>query len=161
MSLCLRCELLFGRPLARIRNDRMTVTLEAGLVAREPESLCAFYTQTMAFRLVDRMHFDVGTVYKLRRDEARLKIFFSTAAIDPAIEADPWFRPGGWRSTDERIAKLGGRGSFRGCVLRTEPCTRDAWRPARVGGSSYFRIGRTVRNTHSACSSAVLPSFSS
>ena len=75
----------------------MTVALEAGLVAREPEPLCAFYTRIMGFRLVDQLHFDVGTVYKFRRDAARLKIFFSAEAIDPATEPDPWFRPGGWR----------------------------------------------------------------
>ena len=75
----------------------MTVALEAGLVGREPEPLCAFYTRVMGFRLVDQLHFDVGTVYKFRRDAARLKIFFSAEAIDPATEANPWFRPGGWR----------------------------------------------------------------
>lgn len=75
----------------------MTVALEAGLVGREPEPLCAFYTRTMGFRLVDELHFDVGTVYTFRRDAARLKIFVSAEAIDPATEANPWFRPGGWR----------------------------------------------------------------
>src|SRR5512143_3812665 len=75
----------------------MTVAVEAGLVGREPERLCAFYTRIMGFRLVDQLHFDVGTVYKFRRGAARLKIFFSAEAIDPATEADPWFRPGGWR----------------------------------------------------------------
>jgi predicted enzyme related to lactoylglutathione lyase len=75
----------------------MTVALEAGLVARDDEALCAFYTRIMGFRLVDQLHFDAGTVYKFRRDAARLKIFFSAEAIEPATEADPWFRPGGWR----------------------------------------------------------------
>ena len=75
----------------------MSVALEAGLVGREPEPLCAFYTRIMGFRLVDQLHFDVGAVYKFRRDAARLKIFFSAEAIDPATEVDPWFRPGGWR----------------------------------------------------------------
>lgn len=75
----------------------MTVALEAGLVARNPDPLCAFYTRIMGFRLVDQLHFAEGTVYKLQRGEARLKIFFSGAAIDPGAEADPWFRPGGWR----------------------------------------------------------------
>lgn len=75
----------------------MTVVLEAGLVGREPAPLCAFYTQVMGFRVVDQMRFAVGTVYKLQRDSARLKIFVSAAPVDPSIATDPWFRPGGWR----------------------------------------------------------------
>ena len=75
----------------------MTTTLEAGLVGREPERLCSFYTGIMGFHLVDELRFDVGTVCKLQRDAARLKIFFSADPIDPAMQTDPWFRPGGWR----------------------------------------------------------------
>jgi predicted enzyme related to lactoylglutathione lyase len=59
--------------------------------------LCAFYTDVMRFTLVGRLEHAVGTVYKLRRDAARLKIFFSTEAIDPVVTPEPWFRPGGWR----------------------------------------------------------------
>lgn len=75
----------------------MTVALEAGLVGREFEPLCTFYTQIMGFQLMDQMRFDVGTVYKLQRDTARLKIFVSAEEIDPVSDADPWFRAGGWR----------------------------------------------------------------
>lgn len=77
----------------------MTVILEAGLVARTLEPLCTFYTQIMGFRLVEQLHFDVGTVCKLQRDAARLKIFLSAEKIDPVTEADSWVRPGGWRYT--------------------------------------------------------------
>jgi len=75
----------------------MTVALEAGLVAREPQALCAFYTHVMRFTLVDRLEHEAGTVYKLRRDAARLKIFAGAEPIDPVAPAEPWFRPGGWR----------------------------------------------------------------
>jgi catechol 2,3-dioxygenase-like lactoylglutathione lyase family enzyme len=75
----------------------LTVTLDAGLVGRDQEGLCAFYTRTMGFTLVERLPFEVGTVCKFRRDAARLKIFFSVEAIDPAAPPEPWFRPGGWR----------------------------------------------------------------
>jgi predicted enzyme related to lactoylglutathione lyase len=75
----------------------MTVTLEAGLVGRDPETLCAFYTRVMRFTLVDRMERDVGTVYKFQRDAARLKIFFSVETVDPVVTTEPWFKPGGWR----------------------------------------------------------------
>jgi uncharacterized glyoxalase superfamily protein PhnB len=74
-----------------------SITLEAGLVGREEESLCAFYTRTMGFTLVARLQFEVGVVCKFRRGAARLKIFFSASDVDPAVPTEPWFRPGGWR----------------------------------------------------------------
>ena len=46
----------------------MTVALEAGLVGRNPQTLCAFYTRVMGFALVDCREFDAGTVYRFRRD---------------------------------------------------------------------------------------------
>jgi len=75
----------------------VTVTLEAGLVGRDEQTLFAFYTEVLGFALVERLVFDVGVVCKLRRGDARLKIFFPRAALDPAVRAEPWFRPGGWR----------------------------------------------------------------
>jgi catechol 2,3-dioxygenase-like lactoylglutathione lyase family enzyme len=75
----------------------MTVALEAGLVGRDEQTLCDFYTAVMGFVLVDRLEFDVGTVCKLRRGAARLKLFFPYDAVDPAATVEPWFRPGGWR----------------------------------------------------------------
>ena len=64
----------------------MTVALEAGLVGRDQQTLCAFYTRVMGFALVDRLEFDVGTVCKFRRDAARLKIFFRVDAVDPVVD---------------------------------------------------------------------------
>ena len=75
----------------------MRVALEAGIVGRDPETLCAFYTDVMRFTLVDRFEHAVGAVYKLRRGDARLKLFFSVDAVDPVATIEPWFKPGGWR----------------------------------------------------------------
>jgi predicted enzyme related to lactoylglutathione lyase len=75
----------------------MTVTLEAGIVGRDRETLCSFYTRVMRFAVVDRLDHEVGTVYKLRREDARLKLFFSVDAVDAAAPVEPWFKPGGWR----------------------------------------------------------------
>jgi len=75
----------------------MTVALEAGLVGRNPQTLCAFYTRVLGFALVDCREFDAGTVYRFRRDAARLKIFFSVEPIAPAVTITPWFQPGGWQ----------------------------------------------------------------
>jgi catechol 2,3-dioxygenase-like lactoylglutathione lyase family enzyme len=71
--------------------------LEAGLVARDLEALGAFYTSVMGFQLVDRFDHAAGTVCKLRRGHARLKLFSSAAGVDPVAETEPWYRPGGWR----------------------------------------------------------------
>ncbi len=75
----------------------VTVVLEAGIVGRDERTLCVFYTGVMGFSLAERLEFDVGTVCKLRRGAARLKLFFPRAEVDPVAPIDPWFRPGGWR----------------------------------------------------------------
>jgi len=75
----------------------MTVELEAGIVGRDPDTLCAFYTRVMGFALVEQFDHAAGTVYKLRRDKARIKIFRSTGPVDPVAAVEPWFKPGGWR----------------------------------------------------------------
>jgi predicted enzyme related to lactoylglutathione lyase len=75
----------------------MTVELEAGIVARDVESLRDFYTRVMGFAVVDRLDAEAGTVYKLRRGAARLKLFAPVGAVAPAAAAEPWFRSGGWR----------------------------------------------------------------
>jgi predicted enzyme related to lactoylglutathione lyase len=75
----------------------VTVTLEAGIVARDASLLCDFYTSVMQFTLLDQRTFGVGEVYRLRRGEARLKIFHSVGALDPYDTIEPWYRPGGWR----------------------------------------------------------------
>jgi predicted enzyme related to lactoylglutathione lyase len=75
----------------------MSVALEAGLVGRDEQALCAFYTGVMGFVLVDRREFDVGTVCKLRRGAARLKIFLPGDPVDPVVNREPWFSAGGWR----------------------------------------------------------------
>jgi hypothetical protein len=47
--------------------------------------------------LVERLDFEVGTVCKLRRGAARVKLFFPREPLDPVTTIEPWFRPGGWR----------------------------------------------------------------
>ncbi|MFN8035492.1 MAG: VOC family protein [Acidimicrobiia bacterium] len=73
------------------------MTLEAGLVGRDPARLDAFYTRVMGFKRIDRLDFAVGSVHKFRRGAARLKIFFPSDRVDPVAGVEPWFRPGGWR----------------------------------------------------------------
>jgi uncharacterized glyoxalase superfamily protein PhnB len=84
----------------------MTVALEAGLVGRDESALCGFYTRVLGFALEARLEFPVGTVCKLRRGAARLKIFFPRDAIDPSAASEPWYRPGGWRYAALLVERL-------------------------------------------------------
>src|SRR5574342_1112429 len=86
---------------------RMTVALEAGLVGRDGQTLCSFYAGVLGFALVERLDFDVGTVCKLGRGAARLKIFFPRDAVDPVEAVEPWFRPGGWRYAALHVERPG------------------------------------------------------
>jgi catechol 2,3-dioxygenase-like lactoylglutathione lyase family enzyme len=84
----------------------MTVALEAGLVGRDEQTLRDFYTAAMGFAFVDRREFDVGTVCRLRRGAARLKLFFPSDVVDPVTAIEPWFRPGGWRYAALHLDRL-------------------------------------------------------
>ena len=61
----------------------MACELEAGIVGRDLDALCDFYTQVMGFTLVERLDAPAGTVCKLRRDAARLKLFKPPGPVDP------------------------------------------------------------------------------
>jgi catechol 2,3-dioxygenase-like lactoylglutathione lyase family enzyme len=72
--------------------------LDAGIVGRDRVVLERFYTEVMGFTVASRTDFDAfGTVLRLRRDRARIKLFFPTEDLDPLRIDDPWFRAGGWR----------------------------------------------------------------
>jgi catechol 2,3-dioxygenase-like lactoylglutathione lyase family enzyme len=75
------------------------VRLEAGIVGRDAARLERFYTEVMGFSVVTRMKFEeFGTVLRLRRDDAGLKLYFPAgAALDPPRDDDPWYRAGGFR----------------------------------------------------------------
>ena len=81
--------------------------LEAGLVARDLPALEGFYVAAMGFAVVDRR--DVpgfGTVVRLRRGDALLKLYAPAGALDaPRTEPvdDGWYRPGGWRYAALRL----------------------------------------------------------
>ena len=79
------------------RSDGMSIELEAGIIGRDVERLCEFYTQVMGFALVERFEHAAGTVCKLRRGAARIKIFRSVEPVEPAVASHPWFQAGGWR----------------------------------------------------------------
>ncbi len=119
----------------------MTVSLEAGLVGRDEPTLAAFYVTVMGFELFERLEFDVGVVGKFRRGDARIKIFFPRAAVDPVAVpvADSWFRPGGWRYAalsvqhrDEVDALAAGVEAAGGAVLMVPTNHRPGARMAMI-----------------------------
>jgi catechol 2,3-dioxygenase-like lactoylglutathione lyase family enzyme len=74
------------------------VELEPGIVGRDVAAMERFYTETMGFVVTGRMQFDAfGTVLRLRRDDARMKLYFPHGALDPPRDDDPWYRAGGFR----------------------------------------------------------------
>ena len=92
--------------------------LEAGIVGHDRDALVAFYTDVLGFTLTQELAFDtIGLVLKLRRDGARLKLFFPVGDVDAPTAVEPWFRPGGWRYA---ALYLGARPDLEGIIAATE-----------------------------------------
>jgi predicted enzyme related to lactoylglutathione lyase len=99
-----------GRPAA----------IEVGIVSADAAALVDFYRAAFAMAVTDELSFPQGTVHKLRRDEARVKVFQPAdgAAVVPPRE--PWHRDTGYAyaafHTDdvdglyERVQDHGGSG---------------------------------------------------
>jgi uncharacterized glyoxalase superfamily protein PhnB len=76
----------------------LIVELEAGLVCRDGQVMEAFCRDVLGFELTARLQFPgTGTVVKLRRGAARIKLFVPEGPVRAAEPASPWFEPGGWR----------------------------------------------------------------
>jgi len=71
--------------------------LEAGIVGRDRDVLLPFYVDTLGFEIIDRLEFPDGFLVKLRRDGARVKIFFPTASPSAPAAVDPYWAVAGWR----------------------------------------------------------------
>lgn len=85
--------------------------IEAGLVARDLPALEAFYTDAFGFTVVDRLSVpEFGSIVRLRRDDALLKLYAPTGPLDPPAPGPvdgSWYRPGGWRYVALRLAGPG------------------------------------------------------
>ena len=72
--------------------------LEAGVVGVDSQLLTSFYVDVFGFELTERLEFEAfGTVLKLRRGAARLKLFFPVPAATDRVESEPWHACAGWR----------------------------------------------------------------
>jgi len=72
------------------------IGLEAGIVGRDP-NLLAFYVDVLEFEITNRLEFPDGLLVKLRREHARLKIFFPQSLPSSPPAHDPYWELGGWR----------------------------------------------------------------
>jgi len=74
----------------------VSAALEAGLVTDDAVGLAAFYTGAMGFEVESVREFPQGTVHRLRRDEARLKLYQPAGGAATPQPKEPWFRDGGF-----------------------------------------------------------------
>jgi predicted enzyme related to lactoylglutathione lyase len=65
-------------------------SLEVGIVSGNSDRLVAFYRQGLGFTVERVLQFPQGTVQRLRRDEARLKIYQPAGGVGPRRRAHPW-----------------------------------------------------------------------
>jgi uncharacterized glyoxalase superfamily protein PhnB len=72
------------------------IGLEAGIVGRDHD-LLAFYVDVLEFEVTNRLEFPDGLLVKLRRGDARLKLFFPASAPMTPPTFDPYWELGGWR----------------------------------------------------------------
>ena len=72
--------------------------LEAGIVGRDDDQLVPFYVDVLGFDVIDRLDFgDSGRLVKLRRGDARIKIFFPVDRPAAPPPAEPYWEIAGWR----------------------------------------------------------------
>lgn len=96
----------------------MTVSLSAGVVTDAPDELVRFYRDALAFQVESTSEFPQGNIHRLRRDEARLKLYAPAEGAARTERPDPWYRYTGFAyaallvddvaSVAERVEASGG-----------------------------------------------------
>jgi predicted enzyme related to lactoylglutathione lyase len=71
--------------------------LEAGLVGIDRHRLESFYHGALGFEVSAVLDYPQGTVVRLRRDAARLKLFFPSDPAVPPPPTDTWHHHAGFR----------------------------------------------------------------
>lgn len=57
-----------------------------------------FCAEVLGFEVTQDLYFDtIGRIVKMRRGNARIKLFRPAGALDPQAASGSWFSPGGWR----------------------------------------------------------------
>ena len=70
--------------------------LETGIVTPDAGALVAFCSAGLGFDLVETFDFPQGTVHRMRRDAARLKVFQPATGTAPLVRPDPWHAHAGF-----------------------------------------------------------------
>lgn len=70
--------------------------LEAGLVSADAEKLARFYQHALDFTLDLSLEYPQGTVHRLSRGHARLKIHQPSGPVGPSPRATDWSGSSGW-----------------------------------------------------------------
>lgn len=71
-------------------------SLSAGIITDDVDELVAFYCGGLGFVVESTSEFPQGTVVRLRRDEARCKLYAPAGGADRAPGPEPWFRDTGF-----------------------------------------------------------------
>jgi uncharacterized glyoxalase superfamily protein PhnB len=66
--------------------------LELGIVTDNADRLVVFYCEGLGFAVERTLTFPQGTVHRLRRDDARCKIFQPATGADHRAPSEPWHR---------------------------------------------------------------------
>jgi catechol 2,3-dioxygenase-like lactoylglutathione lyase family enzyme len=72
-------------------DDAGVQGIEHGFVARDAARLAAFYATGLLFETVAAYEFPRGTVHRMRRGAARMKLFQPADGIGPRVAAEPWY----------------------------------------------------------------------
>ena len=70
---------------------RVIAALELGIVTSDAERLATFYVDGLGFSVESVRAFPRGSVYRLRRDQARCKLFQPAATLSERPRFDPWY----------------------------------------------------------------------
>lgn len=89
-----------GAPIAT-RSDLtygagMPTALSAGIVTDHPDELLTFYRDALGLEVESNSEFPQGSIHRLRRGDARLKLYAPADAVTRPERPDPWFRDAGF-----------------------------------------------------------------
>ncbi len=103
-----------------------TRVLETGIVTADPDRLIDFYVDGFGFGVTSTDDFPQGTVHRLRRGEARVKVFQPADGARSVARPDPWHAIAGFGYAAlhvDDIDTVFGSASTAGAEILVEPVT--------------------------------------
>lgn len=82
----------------------LPVRIEPGIVTDDGAALASFYCDALGFSLDSVLTFPQGVVRRLRRDEARLKLYQPMRSRGAALHANEWPDRSGWAYAALQVA---------------------------------------------------------